>query len=93
MTLTKERAIAYYHFRKPQSKIKRIRELGVVDKDITLFIINDNYLVRLMTDLDISDFMKRRPVTPRVIGNKLTDNDVLYFITSNHYYSKGEERL
>lgn len=90
MTLTKERAIAYYHFRKPQSVIKRIRELGVVDKDISLFIINDNYLVRLMTDLDISDFIKRKPVTPRIIGNKLTDNDVLYFLTSTHYYSKGE---
>ena len=90
MTLTKERAIAYYHFRKPQSKIERIRELGVVDKDISLFIIIDNYLVRLMTDLDISEFMKRKPVTPRITGNKLTDNDVLYFLTSTHYYSKGE---
>ena len=90
MTLTKDRAIAYYNFRKPQSKIKRIRELGVVDKDISLFIINDNYLVRLMTDLDISDFVKRKPVTPRVTGNKLTDNDVRYFLTSTHYYSKGE---
>lgn len=93
MTITKDRAIAHYHFKKPNTPIWKIVEFGVVGKDVNFFVINDSYSIRYITPESYGDFAAKRHYKPTVTGSKTTKRDLAYFASSDHYYIKGEEIL
>ena len=91
--ITRDQAIAYYLKKKNDQEIETIREFALVENpERNWFVINENYVIRLMTPEPLNCLMRNQNYTARISGSKFTKKDIKLFETSNRIQEIKEEQ-